>query len=210
MKQNLSKVKKDIIEVGRRAYLRGYVASNDGNFSTRLDAQRVLITPTGISKGFMKPIDLVIIDMIGNVVSGKRKPSSEIYTHLQIYKNRPDVMSICHLHPPYSTAFAITHQKLDQPVLSEVIISLGNIPIVEYSTPGSVELSHALEPLLSNHNVFLLANHGALTLGKNAFDAYFKMEILEHYAHIMYIVKIIGNPVPIEPNQIKRLEDMRK
>ena len=103
MKQNLVSLKKNIIEAGKRAYARGYVASNDGNISSRIDKKHVLITPTGISKGFMKENDLIVVDMNGKVVSSKKKPSSEIQMHLQIYKERADVNSVCHLHPPYAT-----------------------------------------------------------------------------------------------------------
>jgi L-fuculose-phosphate aldolase len=208
--QKLNTIRNEIIEVGKRAYSRGFVAANDGNISTRIGKNRILITPANMSKGFMKNNDLIIVDIKGNVVEGKKKPSSEMRLHLQIYQNRSDVMSVCHLHPPYATTFAVAGIPLDQPYLSEAIISLGSVALVPYGTPGTEEVSRNLSPLLQSHDVFLLANHGALTVGKNVFDAYFKMETLEHVAKIIFLAKQIGSPVLLTANQVSQLETIRK
>jgi L-fuculose-phosphate aldolase len=210
LKQSLVSLKKDIIEAGRRAYARGYVASNDGNMSARLDKKNILITPTGISKGFMKASDLIVVDMKANVVSGKKKPSSEIQMHLHIYKERSDVNSICHLHPPYATGFAVAGIPLDQYVLQEVIITLGTIPLVPYGTTGTEELYKPLLPLLQNYDAFLLANHGALTVGTDIFNAYSKMETLEHVAQIIFIAKQLGNVNTLNAEQVEKLIALRK
>jgi L-fuculose-phosphate aldolase len=203
-------MKNNIIESGKRAYVRGYIAANDGNISARINKKHVLITPTGVNKGFMKASDLVVVDMNGKIVNGKRKPSSEIQMHLQIYKERKDVNSVCHLHPPYATGFAVAGISLDQDVLSEAIIVLGKVPLVEYGTPGSEELYGKLLFHLRDSDAFLLANHGALTVGSDVFDAYNKMETLEHTAHIIFIAKQLGNINTLNAEQVKELEALRK
>ena len=210
MNQSLVSLKKNIIEAGKRAYARGYVASNDGNISARVDKKYVLITPTGISKGFMKTSDLIVVDMHGKIISGKRNPSSEIQVHLQIYEERADVNSVCHLHPPYATGFSVAGIPLDQNNLSEVIISLGNIPLVPYGTPGTEDFYKPLLPLLQQYDAFLLANHGALAVGTDVFNAYFKMETLEHYAHILFIAKQLGNVNTLNAEQVQKLAALRE
>ena len=210
MKQSLVSLKKDIIEAGKRAYVRGYVASNDGNISARIDKKYVLLTPTGISKGFMKASDLIVVDMHGKKISGKGEPSSEMQMHLQIYKERANIKSVCHMHPPYATGFAVAGIPLDQDVLQEVIITLGTILLVPYGTTGSEELYKPLLPLLKNCDAFLLANHGALTVGTDIFDAYFKMEILEHYAHILFVAKQLGNVNTLNAEQVQKLAALRE
>ena len=210
MKQNLVSMKNNIIEAGKRAYARGYVAANDGNMSVRIDAKRILITPTGVSKGFMKASGLVLVNMSGRIMSGKKKPSSELFMHLQIYKERTDVNSVCHLHPPYATGFAVAGIPLDQDVLSEAVIVLGKVSLVEYGTPGSEELYSKLLLHLRDSDVFLLANHGALTVGKDVFDAYNKMETLEHVAQIVFIAKQLGNLNILSAEQVQKLTALRE
>lgn len=208
--QSLISLENEIIEVGKRAYARGYVAANDGNISARLDKNQVLITPTGISKGFMRPSDLIIVDMKGKVLVGRRKPSSEVLMHLRIYKERPDVNSVCHVHPPYATGFAVAGIPLNQPALSEVVIALGTIPLIEYGTPGSEEFYKPLLPFLHDYDAFLLANHGALTIGADILNAYYKMETLEHFAQIMFIARQLGDVTPLDADQVKKLVGLRE
>jgi L-fuculose-phosphate aldolase len=203
-------MKKNIIEAGKRAYARGYVASNDGNISARIDKKHVLITPTSVSKGFMKASDLIVVDMNGKIVNGKKKPSSEVFMHLQIYHERPDVNSVCHMHPPYATGFAVAGIPLDQDVLSEAVIALGKVALVEYGTPGSEELYSKLLPHLRDSDAFLLANHGALTVGMDVFDAYNKMETLEHVAQIVFIAKQLGNLNILSAEQVQKLTALRE
>jgi L-fuculose-phosphate aldolase len=210
LKQSLVSLKKNIIEAGKRAYARGYVASNDGNISARIDKKYVLITPTGMSKGFIKASDLIVVDMKGKIVNGKKKPSSEVFMHLQVYHERPDVNSVCHMHPPYATGFSVAGIPLDQDGLSEVIISLGNIPLVPYGTPGTEDFYKPLLPLLQQYDAFLLANHGALAVGTDVFNAYFKMETLEHYAHILFIAKQLGNVNTLNAEQVQKLTALRE
>jgi len=207
---NLLTLKRDLVEVGRRVYARGYVASNDGNISARLDDKRVVITPTGVSKGFMTPEDMVVVDLDGKVISGNRKPSSEVFMHLAVYKNRPDINSVCHAHPPYATGFAVAGIPLDKCILPEVVIVLGGIPLVEYGTPGTEDFFRPVLKILDKYDAFLLANHGALTIGKDIYNAYYKMETLEHFAHITFVAEQLGHMTVLNKEQVQKLTDLRQ
>ena len=209
MKQEIESFAKDILESGRRLYEKGYVAANDGNISARIDEKTVLITPTRMSKGFMKPEDLSVVDMNGKLLSGERKPSSESDFHLKIYRDRPDVKSVCHAHPPYATGFAVAGIPLDKMVLPEVIIRLGMVPIVEYGLPGHSELYDQIQKKLKDHDAFLLANHGALTVGSSVMDAYDKMETLEHAAMIQFIAHQLGKVNTLGKKDVDRLVPLR-
>jgi len=209
MQRNLYSLKRDIVEVGRRVYQRGYVASNDGNISARVDEKRVVITPTGVSKGFMNTDEMVLVDMDGNVLDGQKRPSSEVFMHLRIYNDRPDVNAVCHAHPPYATGFAVAGIPLTKCILPEVIIVLGGIPLAEYGTPGTEEFYQPILKYLQDYDAFLLANHGALTIGKDLFNAYYKMETLEHYAHIAFVATQLGQVNTLNPEQTQKLFDIR-
>ncbi len=210
MKQSLFTLKQDIVEVGKRMYQRGYVASNDGNISARLDENKFLVTPTGVSKGFMKPEDLIVVNIDGKVLSGMKKPSSEVFMHLQVYKDRPDVNSVCHAHPPYATGFAVAGVPLDKCILPEVIITLGSIPLIEYGTPGTEELYRPVTKLLKDYDAFLLANHGALTVGSDVINAYHKMETVEHFAQIAFVSMQLGYQNTLSKEQVEKLKDQRE
>ena len=167
MQKNIFSLRREICAIGRRVYERGYVASNDGNISVRYDEDRVMITPSGVSKGFMKPEDMCIVDMDGNLVSGHTKPSSETSMHIRMFVERTDVRRVCHAHPPYATGFAVAGIPLDKCVLPEVIIALGRIPLAEYGLTGTDEIYESVLKYIKDHDAFLLANHGALTIGKD-------------------------------------------
>jgi L-fuculose-phosphate aldolase len=209
VKPNIPALRKEIVEVGKRIYNRGYVASNDGNISARIDKDRILITPTGVSKGFMAPEDLLIVDMSGKLLSGKKKQSSESNMHIQVYNDRPDVTSVCHAHPPYSTGFAVAGIPLDKMILPEVIIALGTVPIVEYGTTGTDELYGMISKYVQDYDAFLLANHGALTIGSSVLNAYHKMETLEHAAMIQFVAKQLGKVNTLNNKQTNQLIDLR-
>lgn len=203
-------IKQDIVEVGRRIYQQGFVASNDGNISVRLNAHEVLTTPTGVSKGFMTPDMIIKVNLNGEVISGRLQPSSELKMHLDVYKNRPDVRSVVHAHPPTATGFAVAGIPLDRFVLPEIIISLGAIPIARYGTPSTEEIPLAVREYLQDHDAFLLANHGALTVGSDAFNAYYKMESMELFAKISLTARQLGNEREIPPQQVDKLMEVRE
>ena len=210
MKRTVQSLRKEIVEVGRRTYKRGYVASNDGNISARIDEERILITPTGVSKGFMIPEDLLVIDMGGNLLSGGKKQSSESNMHIQIYKNRLDVNSVCHAHPPYATGFAVAGIPLEKMILPEFIIPLGIVPVVEYGTTGTDELYGSISKYIKDYDAFLLANHGALTIGNSVLNAYHKMETIEHAAMIQFIAHQLGKVNTLNKKQIEQLISLRE
>jgi L-fuculose-phosphate aldolase len=208
---NDSQLRDDIVEIGRRLWLRGFVASNDGNISVRIADDRVLMTPTAVSKGFMTPDMMVITDMEGTLVSGApgRKPSSEIKMHLVAYRQRPDVRAVVHAHPPLATGFAVAGIPLDRAVLAEVVTTLGSIPIAEYATPSTQELPDAVKPYVKAHDGLLLANHGALALGADLFGAYYKMETIEHFARISLVARQLGRENLLSREEVDRLQGLR-
>lgn len=203
-------LKKDICEVGRRIYTNGFVAANDGNVSVRINDKEVLTTPTGVSKGFMTSDMIVKVDMEGNVISGKLKPSSELKMHLDVYKNREDVRSVVHAHPPTATGFAVAGIPLNEMIMPEVIISLGTVPIAKYGTPSTMEIPDAVREYLDCYDGFLLENHGALTVGTDLFNAYFKMETIELAAKINLTARQLGGVKEISPENVDRLYEIRK
>ncbi|QTL96728.1 class II aldolase/adducin family protein [Iocasia frigidifontis] len=203
-------LKEDICEVGRRIYTNGFVAANDGNISVRINDKEVLTTPTGVSKGFMTSDMIVKVDMDGNVISGKLKPSSELKMHLDVYKNREDVKSVVHAHPPTATGFAVAGIPLNEMIMPEVIISLGTVPIAKYGTPSTMEIPEAVRKYLDCYDGFLLENHGALTVGTDLFNAYFKMETIELAAKINLTARQLGGVKEISPKNVDRLYEIRK
>jgi L-fuculose-phosphate aldolase len=202
-------IRADIVEVGRRLYARAYVASNDGNISVRLDAERLITTPKSVSKGFMTPEMMVIVDHHGKKVAGEREPSSELPMHLEIYRSRPDVNAVVHAHPPLATGFAVAGIPLTRAVLAEVITTLGSIPIAEYATPSTSELPDAVRKYIKAHDGLLLANHGAVTCGRDVMSAYYKMETIEHFAKISLVARLLGREHLISREEVDRLQGLR-
>jgi L-fuculose-phosphate aldolase len=204
-----SSLRADIVEVGRRMYARGYTASNDGNISVRLGADRLLMTPKSVCKGFMTPDMMCITDLDGRKLQGDRDPSSEMLMHLEVYRQRPDVQAVVHAHPPTATGFAVAGIPLDRAVLAEVLTTLGSIPIAEYATPSTRELPEAVRKYIKAHDGMLLANHGALTVGGDLYSAYFKMETIEHFAKISLVARLLGGENLISREEVMRLQQLR-
>jgi len=198
-----------IVEFGRLLHANGFVAATDGNLSARLDDERLLVTPTCTCKGRMTPGDLVIVDMDGKRLSGKRRVSSEIGMHLLIYRLRPEVIGIVHAHPPTATGFAASGMGLSSPLVCEVVVGLGSIPLARYGTPGTPELTDALEPLIPNHDAILMANHGVVTCGSSLESAYMKMETVEHFAKISLVTHMLGQAQPLGEKEVEKLNEVR-
>ena len=202
-------IRADIVEAGRRMYARGYVASNDGNISARLDDTRLITTPKSVSKGFMTPDMMVVVDYEGKKVSGQRDASTELPMHLEVYRNRPDANAVCHAHPPLATGFAVAGIPLTRAVLAEVITTLGSIPIAAYGTPSTSELPEAVRKYIKAHDGMLLANHGAVTCGPSVLAAYYKMETIEHFAKISLVARLLGRENLISREEVDRLQGLR-
>jgi L-fuculose-phosphate aldolase len=202
-------IRSDIVEVGRRLWVREYVAANDGNISVRLDDDRLITTPKNVSKGFMSPEMMVVTDLNGRKIAGDRDPSSEIKMHVQVYRDRPDARAVVHAHPPTATGFAVAGIPLDRAVLAEVVTTLGSIPIAEYATPSTDELPAACSKYLKAHDGLLLANHGALAIGPDLFTAYHRMETIEHFAKISLVTRTLGREHLLSREEVQRLQGLR-
>jgi L-fuculose-phosphate aldolase len=204
-----SSARKLIVEIGRLLYERSYVVSSDGNVSIRLDENRVLATPTMTCKGRMTEEDLAITDLDGKPLSDKRA-SSELAMHTLIYKMRPDVSAVCHAHPPHGTAFAVAGLAIDAPILSEVILTLGCVPLTDYGTPSTDELTEAMKPFIAHHNALLMANHGAVAYGEDLWQAFDRLETLEHTARIAILSRALGGANDLPKDAIEKLIKIRE
>ena len=209
MMQHDEQARADIVEIGRRLHDRGFVASNDGNISVRLGDDRLLTTPTGVSKGFMTPDMMVTTDLSGRKLTGDRQPSSELLMHLAVYEHRPEIMAVVHAHPPTATGFAVAGIPLDRAVLAEVVTTLGSIPIADYGTPSTSELADGVRQHIRAHDGLLLANHGAVTVAQEPFAAYYKMETLEHFARISLVARQLGRERLLSREEVNRLQNLR-
>ncbi len=196
---------RDICAVGARLHERMYVASTDGNVSIRLDSKRILTSPTAICKGMMTVDDLVITDLQGRKLAGRRNASSELNMHLLIYRRRPDVNAVCHAHPPTATGYAAAGIPLNKALISEVVLALGCIPVARYGTPGTPELSEALEPLVQQFDAILMANHGVVTCGADLLTAFFRMETVEHFAQVSLVTELLGKQVLLSGGDVEKL-----
>ena len=199
----------EMLEAGRRLYQKGFVASNDGNLSARLEDGTFLITPTGICKGDMAEADLLVIDAQGAVVRGTKKVTSEVKMHLAVYESRPDIDAVVHAHPQKATAFAVAHIPLDKITLPEMVFALGKVGMTDYATPSTEGLPRAVQKQIVDSNALLLKNHGALTVGNSVMEAYFAMETLEHFASISYYASQLGGAKALGERQIAELFRVR-
>lgn len=201
-------IKSDIVAAGRRLYERGLVASNDGNISVR-EGESVWATPTNVSKGAMTEDMLVRLDLDGNVLEGRLKPSSEIKMHLAIYRANPDLRAVVHAHPPAGTAFASAGLPLDSAILQETVVQLGVVPLAPYALPGTQELAESCAPLCREYNAALLEYHGATTWGESLTQALHRMESVEYYAQILMKLRLMGAERPMTREQVNGLLSLR-
>ena len=200
----------EIVRVGKILYDCGFVAAMDGNISLRLDSERILVTPTCMCKGRMTADDLVIVSPSGQKLHGRRNVSSELGMHLLIYSMRPDVNAVVHAHPPTATGFAAAGIALDQPLVSEVVLTLGAVPLAKYATPGTSELSDRLRPLVKDHCAILMANHGVVAYGNSLEHAFMCMETVEHFAKIALVARTLGSPQVLSSDDVRKLEAIRE
>jgi L-fuculose-phosphate aldolase len=201
--------RREIVRVGKLMYERSYVVSSDGNVSVRLDDGRIVATPTMTCKGRMTEDSCAVTDMDGRPLSDK-KASSELAMHLLIYREREEVRAVCHAHPPHGTAFAVAGLAIDQPILSEVILTLGCVPLAEYGTPSTAELTEAMRPLVKHHNALLMANHGAVAYGEDLWQAFDRLETLEHTARIAILSRLLGGSKNLPADAIEKLINVRE
>ncbi len=191
-------------------YERGLIAGPDGNVSVRVAPDRVLVTPTGMAKVDVQEEDLVELALDGRQLRGSARASSEVQMHLRIYQRRADVQAIVHAHPPTATGFSVAGESLDDAVLPELIVQVGRVPLIPYDTPGTQALADAFEPYLAQHDAFLMANHGATTVGPTLAVAHQRMESLEHAARILLTARLLGRVNPLAPAQVEALVQARE
>src|SRR5688572_8182058 len=191
-------------------YERGLIAGPDGNVSVRISFEHVLVTPRGFSKASVEENDLVLVKLDGTKVGGRHEPSSELAMHLAIYRAREDVNAVVHAHPPVATAFAVAGIGLPGNVLPELAVQMGEVPVVPYATPGTDAMPDAIAPFLPNHDAFLLANHGATTVGCTLAEAHQRMESLEHSANILLTARLLGRVNALDIEEARILEATRK
>jgi L-fuculose-phosphate aldolase len=203
----LERVAADIVRVCRRLYERGLIAGPDGNVSVRLADGSIVVTPSAMSKVDVRAEDLVVVDGLGHVMDGGRRPSSELRMHLRIYARRHDVHAVVHAHPPTATGFAVAGEGLVAPVLPEVILQMREVPLVPYATPGTDALADTFESVLQDHDAFLMANHGATTLGATLEQAHQRMESLEHAARILLVARTLGRVNELSATDVQVLLD---
>ncbi len=198
--------RRSIVEAGKRLRDRFFVAANDGNISARLDEGAFLVTPSGVNKGDMIPEQIIKVDADGKTLSGTMKPSSELKMHLAVYRARSDVKAIVHAHPPAATGFAACRLRLDKDViLPEVVFGLGTIGFAEYGTPSTEEVPKAVMKEIHGCDALLLSNHGALTVGSDVMQAYYRMETLEMYARVSLVTTLLGGAKPLSGAEVGEL-----
>jgi L-fuculose-phosphate aldolase len=202
--------RKDIVEIGRRMWEKGFVVATDGNISVKMADDRILTTPSGVSKGHMRPEEMVVLNSSGVKISGEKNPSSEFRLHLAVYAERPDVFAVIHAHPPVATAFTIAGISLAQCVIPEVVFTLGSIPTTEYATPTTDEGPKVIRKLIHDHDALILDRHGTVTVGPDIFDAYKKLEKVEHAAEVTLAARQLGKVKTLPPEEVQKLLSVRQ
>jgi L-fuculose-phosphate aldolase len=202
-------LRREMVEIGRRLYERRLVCATEGNLSVRLGPERFLTTPSGACKADLGPADLVVVDGTGRVVRGAGRPSSELPLHLRAYAERPDVGAVVHAHPPTANGFAVAGLPLTRPTLAEIVYALGEVPLAEYATPTTPDLARRAAKYLRDHDAVLLANHGAISVGSDLRDAFYKMEMVEHLAHVTLVATLLGGEREIGEAEVAKLQAMR-
>ena len=203
-------LRQEMLGIGRLLHEKNFVAATDGNISARVSSKSILVTPTGMSKGMLRLEDLVLVDHDGRKLAGTREVSTELRMHLLIYRLRGDVHAVVHAHPPTATGFAAAGLALDEPLISEVELSLGRVPTACYALPGSTELCDGLSPLITGNNAILMANHGVVTYAEDLLTAYMHMETVEHFARISLVTHQLGRRHALDKRQVDELRDLRK
>ncbi len=210
MPKTEAELRQEIVEIGRIIWRKGWVAANDGNLTARLDEGRVMCTPTGVCKGMMHPDDMIIVDMEGRKLEGRKQGTTEIAMHLAIYKLRPDVRAVAHAHPPVATGFASAGRPLNLALLPEVVIALGCVPLVSYGLPGTRELVEPMLPYIPKYDALMLGNHGAVCYGEDLLKAFFRMETVEHFARITLVTELLGGATVLPREEVQKLVDARR
>jgi L-fuculose-phosphate aldolase len=198
-------LRRDLVRFSRWLYRLGFMPGTSGNISVRLDPDRLLVTPTGVSKALLKAADMVIVDLNGRLLAGTRKATSEISMHLAVYQLRGDMGAVVHSHPPIATAFACSGRALNEMLCQEAVMTLGAVPLARYATTGTDEVAASIVPLIPGHDAILMSNHGAVSYGETILEAFQKMETLEHLAYVALVAHQLGSAHPLNGDQVQEL-----
>jgi L-fuculose-phosphate aldolase len=204
------KIKEQICDIGRRIWMREYCDGNGGNISARLGPDRFIITPTGVSKGFLKPDMLCMVDIKGTQLAGTWKRSSEFTTHAAIYETTPEAASVCHAHPVHAGAFAIKELQPPARLIPELEVFVGQVAVAGYETPGSPEMAASIRPLAPKHQSIIMGCHGVICWGKSVEDAYFKMEITDAYCRTVILAQALPGSASIPCEKLGDLLELKK
>lgn len=206
-----TRLRQGLCRVGALAYQKGFIAGADGNLSARMGDGTILITPSGAMKGFLQPHHLAHVDIDGRVVDGGPGPSSEMAIHLVSYRERPDMRAVVHAHPPHAVALSIAEIDLQLPVIPEIIVTIGGTPTTPYATPGTEELPESIRAIVRCSDTLIMKNHGAVTLGANLMDAFKKLDMVEHTAHILWLAHVVrGGVEPLPAEAVRKLLETRR
>jgi L-fuculose-phosphate aldolase len=199
-------LRRELVRFSKLLHRMGFMPGTSGNLSVRLDAERLLVTPTGASKFLLRSEDMVIVDMEGRHLEGARRVTSEVSMHLAVYHLRPDVGAVVHSHPPIATAFACAGRGLEEVLCQEAVMTLGAVPLAKYATTGTGEVAASLVPYMAEHDAILMANHGAVSYGGTLLTAFQKMETVEHLAQVALVADQLGAPHYLKHEQIRELQ----
>ncbi|MFT7620107.1 MAG: L-fuculose-phosphate aldolase [Planctomycetota bacterium] len=205
----VARLKTEIVASAHKMYEREFIAATDGNISVRIGENEILITRSGICKGEMTVDDVITIDFECNVIGGSGRPSSESMMHIAIYEEREDITSIVHGHPPTAVAFTVAGKSLAQCVIPEVVLTMGSVPTLPYTTPTTSDVPDSVRRVIRYADALMLERHGAVCVGTTVKDAYFKLEKLEHAAHITMMAHQLGRVQTLPPDEVKRLLSLR-
>lgn len=200
-----SELRRELVGFSKWLSRLGFMPGTSGNLSVRLDEKRLLVTPTGTSKYLLNVADMVIVDLRGQLLAGTRRVTSELSMHLAVYQLRADVGAVIHSHPPTATAFACAGRGLDEMLCQEAVMTLGVVPLADYATTGTGEVAASLTPFIPGHEAILMANHGAVSYGTTLLEAFLKMEMVEHLAHVALVAHQLGSPRPLRADQVEQL-----
>jgi L-fuculose-phosphate aldolase len=202
-------LRRDLVRFSKLVARLGFAPGTSGNLSVRLDRDRLLVTPTGVSKRLLQPADPVIVDLHGRLLAGSRNATSELSMHLAIYHLRPDVHAVVHSHPPIATAFACSGRGLDDHLCQEAIMTIGSVPLARYATTGTDEVAASLAPFIPTRDAILMENHGAVTCGATLLQAFLCTETVEHLAQVALACHQLGSPCPLGSAQVEQLHRAR-
>lgn len=202
-----AQARRDLVEFGRRAYRAGLIPGFSGNLSIRVAPGEIWVSPSGVNKGFLQESDLIAVDEEGNLLysRGHRRPTSETPMHTAIYRIRPDVGAVCHTHAPFATAFAVAGLDLSDPILPEVVLSIGEVPLIPYATPATQEVARVVGEVMKTHQAGLLANHGLITVGRTLAEAYARTETVEELARVVTVARLLGKVNVLPPDEVQKI-----